>query len=77
MFKKVQIEGGLEYEGQINKETGEKHGYGRLAWPDGTYFEGYWDDGKADGRGLFKTSDGDLVEGEWKKDYATGLAVFK
>lgn len=32
-----------------------RHGYGRLTWPDSSYFEGYWLDGKAEGRGIFKT----------------------
>lgn len=76
-LKKVEIEGGLEYEGQVKKKNGERHGYGKLKWPDGSYFEGYWIDGKADGRGIFKTENGEVLEGEWKKDIATGLGVFK
>lgn len=48
-----------------------------MRWPDGSYFEGYWTDGKAEGRGIFKTTEGDVLEGEWNKDIATGLAVFK
>jgi hypothetical protein len=75
--KAIDIEGGLIYEGQLKKKTGERHGYGRLQWPDGSYFEGYWVEGKADGRGIFKTTEGDILEGEWKKDKATGLGVFK
>lgn len=62
-FKKVEIEGGLIYEGQVKKKTSEREGYGRLTWPDGSYFEGYWVDGKADGRGIFKTQEGEIVEG--------------
>ena len=76
-FKRIEIEGGLDYEGQVKKKTGERHGYGKLSWPDGSYFEGYWGDGKAEGRGIFKTAEGEMLEGEWKKDVATGLAVFK
>jgi hypothetical protein len=56
-YKKILIEGGLEYEGQVNKKTNERHGYGKLRWPDGSYFEGYWLDGKAQGKGIFRTSD--------------------
>lgn len=76
-FKQFEIEGGLQYEGQVKKNSNTRHGYGRLTWPDGSYFEGYWIDGMAEGRGIFKTSEGEVLEGEWKKDVATGLGVFK
>ena len=59
------MEGGLDYEGQIHKKTGLRQGYGKLKWPDNSYFEGYWKEGKADGRGIFRTSNGELLEGEW------------
>jgi len=45
----------------MKKKSGEKHGYGKLKWPDGSYFEGYWIDGKAEGRGIFKTAEGELL----------------
>jgi hypothetical protein len=74
----LKIEGGLTYEGQVMKNsTTTRCGYGKLSWPDGSFFEGYWEDGKADGRGVFRTSEGEILEGEWKKDVASGLGVFK
>ena len=76
-FKVINIEGGLIYEGQAKKKSGERQGYGRLKWPDGSYFEGYWVDNKAEGRGVFKTAESQFLEGEWKKDRATGLGVFR
>ena len=77
VFKQIEIEGGLEYEGQVDSKTQERTGYGRLKWPDGSYFEGYWVEGKAEGRGVFKTAEDDILEGVWRKDQATGLAVFR
>ena len=73
----MQLEGSLVYEGQVKKKSGQKHGFGRMTWPDNTYFEGFWIDDKAEGRGIFKTAQGLILEGEWKKDRASGLGVFK
>ena len=47
---------GLQYEGQVQAGTTVKHGYGRLAFPDGSYYEGYWANGKAEGKGAFKVT---------------------
>jgi hypothetical protein len=49
--------GGLVYEGQVIKSWEQqdqeeglvKQGYGRLTWPEGSYFEGYWEGNKAQG----------------------------
>ena len=46
-YKYIQGEGGIEYEGQVLKDTTIRTGYGKLKWPDGSFFEGYWKNGKA------------------------------
>jgi hypothetical protein len=45
---------GLKYEGQVIKNSSIKHGYGRLNFPDGSYYEGYWEQNKSEGRGAFR-----------------------
>jgi hypothetical protein len=42
-----------------------KCGYGRLSWPDGSIFEGYWYDDRPISIGVFKTADGKIYEGLW------------
>ena len=52
-------------------------GYGRLDWPDGSNFEGFWFNGQAVGPGVFFTTEYDIYEGLWQHDKATGLSVFR
>lgn len=62
-----------------------KHGYGRLSFPDGSWFEGYWNDGKAFGQGVFKVSldeenpekSSEVLLGEWQQDVSNNLSLFK
>ena len=42
-----------------------KYGFGRLIWPKGPYFEGYWEENRAYGQGVFRTLKGQMVEGQW------------
>lgn len=50
-------EGGM-YEGQWNKETKEREGYGVVVWNDGSMFQGYWrrDQPEGPGRMVSETS---------------------
>ena len=47
-----------------------KCGYGKLIWPDGSSFEGYWINGQACGLGVFRASAAseELYEGFWQQD---------
>ena len=69
----------MEYDGQIKIINGAnaKHGYGRLTFPDGAYYEGYWLEDKACGRGIFRTKEGHVVMGNWSDDQLTGLSKFE
>ena len=46
-----------------------KCGYGKLVWPDGSSFEGYFIEGEAFGLGVFRPSDAtnEIYEGFWQK----------
>ena len=45
-----------------------KCGYGKLIWPDGSTFEGYWINGQACGVGIFRAPEPyfDVYEGFWQ-----------
>ena len=45
-----------------------KCGYGIQTWPDGAWYEGYWDNDKANGKGIFYHVDGDIYNGDWVND---------
>lgn len=47
-----------------------KCGYGKLIWPDGSTFEGYWIDGQACGVGVFRAPapSTEVYEGFWQQD---------
>lgn len=41
-------------------------------WSDGSVYEGYWYNDKANGRGKLTHSNGDIYEGNWIDDKANG-----
>lgn len=49
-----------------------RDGEGIQTWADGSLYEGYWKNDKANGRGRLIHADGDVYEGEWKDDKAHG-----
>ena len=57
----------------------KKCGYGKLIWPDGSTFEGYWIDGQACGVGVFRAPapSTEVYEGFWQQDRQTNLCVFR
>ena len=54
-----------------------KCGYGKLIWPDGSTFEGYWINGQACGVGVFRAPSDEVFEGFWQQDRTTNLCVFR
>jgi hypothetical protein len=42
-----------------------KCGYGKLTWPDGSNFEGFWLNGQAVSIGIFRNADNKVFEGTW------------
>jgi len=55
---------GSKYIGSYVNER--KHGYGEYYWPDGTYYKGYYFEGKEDGEGLYRDKSGIEKMYEWK-----------
>ena len=65
-----------EYWGETKKNTKIRHGRGIQIWIDGTKYEGYWLDDKANIKGKLIHSDGDIYEGEWKDDKVEGFGKY-
>ncbi|CDW87367.1 morn repeat protein [Stylonychia lemnae] len=71
-FKKIVKDDESMYDGQVNSSTGLRDGRGTQTWVDGSYYEGYWKNGKSHGRGRLIHSVGDVYEGLWVNDMANG-----
>ena len=56
---KVILDNGAEYTGQWD-EAGHKEGRGVQVWVDGSMYEGYWKNDKANGKGRLIHADGDI-----------------
>ena len=65
-LKGGQFEGQI-YEGQFNSD-GQKHGFGKYTWQDGTTHEGMFKGGFAEGLGKQIYPDGSYYEGIFEKD---------
>ena len=53
-----------------------RDGYGIQEWPNGSKYEGEWNENKSAGKGKLIHSDGDTYEGEWKNDKANGFGIY-
>mmetsp|Transcript_28732 Transcript_28732/g.51130 ORF Transcript_28732/g.51130 Transcript_28732/m.51130 type:complete len:423 (+) Transcript_28732:41-1309(+) len=63
--KTVLYKAGGSYTGELL--GGFRDGYGRMKWPDGAIYEGYWSYGIPHGEGIFKHVDGEEFEGNWTR----------
>lgn len=71
----IKLENNAIYIGEWNLKN-ERHGKGEQTWSDGSKYEGYWKNDKANGRGRLIHGDGDIYEGEWVDDKAHGFGVY-
>ena len=70
------MENGAKYEGQWDVNTNKPHGQGSQEWPDGSVYEGCWDQGKVNGRGRLIHADGDVYLGDWVDGKAHGFGEY-
>ena len=59
-----------------NPEENIREGRGKQIWPDGSLYEGFWRNDKANGKGRLIHSDGDVYEGDWVNDKAEGFGIY-
>ncbi len=72
----ITLQNGAKYEGEWNEATKQRDGKGTQIWADGSLYEGFWKNDKANGRGRLIHADGDVYEGEWKDDKAHGFGRY-
>lgn len=73
----TELQGGIKYTGEWVRETNVRHGKGRQSLPDGSCYEGWWRQNKANGRGRFIDASGLFYEGMWKDDMKHGEGRFE
>ena len=66
-----ELESGAVYHGQWTAE-GLRQGAGTQIWKNGSMYQGFWMNDKADGKGRLIHADGTRYEGEWVGDMAHG-----
>ncbi|OMJ92067.1 hypothetical protein SteCoe_5272 [Stentor coeruleus] len=71
----VKLENEAIYIGEWNIKL-ERHGRGCQNWIDGSLYEGYWQNDRANCKGRLLHADGDVYEGDWKDDKACGFGKY-
>ena len=72
----VRLDNGSCYVGEWRMGTKIREGKGVQVWPDGSLYEGYWNNNKANYFGRLLHKDGDIYQGEWKEDKAHGFGYY-
>ncbi|KAL4444491.1 hypothetical protein ABPG74_016784 [Tetrahymena malaccensis] len=70
----TELENGAIYFGEWIGDV--RYGKGIMTWQDGSKFEGYFKNSKANGRGRLVHANGEIYEGDWKDDKAHGYGVY-
>ena len=65
-----------EYCGETQQSKDIRHGRGIQIWIDGSRYEGYWINDKANKKGKLIHFDGDVYEGDWKDDKVEGHGIY-
>lgn len=47
-----------------------------MYYPDGSAYNGHWNDGDKNGVGVYTYPNGDVYEGEWKDDQKHGKGIY-
>jgi hypothetical protein len=70
------LESGAKYNGEWDANNGLRHGKGTQIWPDGSRYDGYWRNDRANGPGRLIHADGDVYQGDWEDDKAHGWGQY-
>ena len=66
------------YEGDVDEESGNRHGNGKMTYVGGSYYAGGFVNDKYQGdKGLYRWADGDEYEGSWKDGDRQGVGIFR
>lgn len=72
----VEYENHAEFYGEWANDSKLRYGRGIQIWLDGSKYEGYWKNDKANFKGKLTHADGDIYEGGWLDDKAEGYGVY-
>jgi len=70
------LDNGARYTGEWSIESSKRDGFGVQVWGDGSKYEGFWRNDKANGKGRLIHADGDVYEGDWVDDKAHGKGCY-
>ena len=71
----TELENGAKYQGEWDSQTNLRDGRGVVIWANGTRYDGFFKQGKANGRGRIVHSEGDSYDGEWRDDKVHGHGI--
>ena len=54
----------------------QKYGKGIQVWKDGSIYEGFWKNDKANGKGRLVHANGDIYEGDWVNHKSHGYGKY-
>ena len=70
------LENGSQYEGQWIKGSDVRQGKANITWVDGSNYQGWIKENKAQGYGRLIHADGDVYTGTWCDDKANGMGTY-
>ena len=73
-IKEIKFGDGI-YVGEVNK-SGKPHGKGICTYPDGSVYEGAFDNGYRRGEGIYTKTDGSVYEGAWDNGHRHGRGKY-
>lgn len=76
LMQPTEYENKAIYYGERSNDKNLRHGRGIQIWIDGSMYEGYWKNDKANVMGKLTHADGDTYEGQWLDDKAHGIGVY-
>lgn len=76
LMQTTEYENKAIYYGERSIDKNLRHGRGIQVWIDGSRYEGYWKEDKANIQGKLTHADGDTYEGQWLDDKAHGVGVY-
>jgi hypothetical protein len=68
---------GSRYDGEIDCNTGKRHGAGNFVNRHGDEYRGGWTEDRRHGSGVYEWKSGDRYEGEWKNGAMNGRGTFQ
>ena len=67
---------GAQYRGEYSSQTDKPDGRGFKVFPNGSIYEGFFEQGQTHGKGRGVTSRGEVYEGDFKYDMMDGKGLF-